>query len=608
MTRTSLRHGVGIIATGVAMALAHGCFSGSGSSGSGVLSSDSLGPGYLAAARNTSRFVYPGPDGKLVYVAMDKWDNRIPDYSYAGYRGGGDPIPLVPVRVTIAADDDDADDTPRIQGAIDKLSAMPMDVDGFRGTLLLQAGTYEVAGSLTISASGVVIRGQGQAEAGGTVIRCTYRSEKKASWSPGGWNHNLLTVAAAGKRTEVKPSTQKITDDYVPIGALGVTVDSGDEFKVGDRVLVQRLANARWCHDIMGAPLWTPRKDTGGKGVWDWSKRTARPGLKESYDRVITEIDGDEITFDAPLYNPIAAAHGGGQVVRYEHPGLIANVGVENLRMVSVWQPNAKGLDDQVHSPSAITMPAVEDAWVRDVTLVDFNGTGVTVTGTSARVTIQDCALLLLPDPKHTEGLGHLARYGFNLSAGRTLVQRCFATCCRHAFTSGGHSSGGPRVFLDCRSQGDLGPSGAHHGWVTGDLYDNVRVGGAELQASTHGGTQWRCAQATYWNCGAVAVVCMQPPRGWPPRGWPPIAYNWAIGCYPLRGRDGQVDEHRNFYRTKGAVLLRTGPDIGDGTWDSFSAPVEPRSLYEKQLSDRLGFQAVNAVRQRVDWKAADKQ
>jgi hypothetical protein len=41
--------------------------------------------------------VYPGIDGRLVYVA-DSLGNKIPDFSNAGYKGGGVTIPYVPVK------------------------------------------------------------------------------------------------------------------------------------------------------------------------------------------------------------------------------------------------------------------------------------------------------------------------------------------------------------------------------------------------------------------------------------------------------------------------------------------------------------------------------
>ena len=48
----------------------------------------------------TTSLVYPGVDGELVYIA-DSLGNRIPDFSNAGYKGGGVPIPYVQSKATI---------------------------------------------------------------------------------------------------------------------------------------------------------------------------------------------------------------------------------------------------------------------------------------------------------------------------------------------------------------------------------------------------------------------------------------------------------------------------------------------------------------------------
>src|SRR5512134_2534880 len=65
--------------------------------------------------------VYPGSDGKLVYVP-DEQGNTIPDFSHAGYGGGGSPIPSVPVRETVWPVV--GDNTANIQAAIDKVSVL----------------------------------------------------------------------------------------------------------------------------------------------------------------------------------------------------------------------------------------------------------------------------------------------------------------------------------------------------------------------------------------------------------------------------------------------------------------------------------------------------
>ena len=47
-----------------------------------------------------SHWAYPGPHGKLVYTYTSKGD-RIPDFSYAGYEGGGVALPHVPTMRTV---------------------------------------------------------------------------------------------------------------------------------------------------------------------------------------------------------------------------------------------------------------------------------------------------------------------------------------------------------------------------------------------------------------------------------------------------------------------------------------------------------------------------
>src|SRR3954449_5775935 len=92
--------------------------------------------------RPTVSRVYPGDDGKLVYVP-DEQGNTIHDSSHAGYKGGGVAIPTVPIKETIWPVL--GDNPSNIQAAIDKVSAMPLDKNGFRGAVLLRAGYYKMA-------------------------------------------------------------------------------------------------------------------------------------------------------------------------------------------------------------------------------------------------------------------------------------------------------------------------------------------------------------------------------------------------------------------------------------------------------------------------------
>ena len=53
------------------------------------------------------------------------------------------------------------------------------------------------------------------------------------------------------------------------------------------------------------------------------------------YDRVVTGIDNNQITLDAPLGSSLDHNYGGGWIYKYEYLGRIENVGIENIRGVS---------------------------------------------------------------------------------------------------------------------------------------------------------------------------------------------------------------------------------------------------------------------------------
>src|ERR1043166_10160397 len=81
------------------------------------------------------------------------------DFSYAGYGGGGVSVPSVPDVLRVRPTG--RDDTTSIQAALDRIASKSIDGQGVRGAVLLERGTFHVAGSLRLRASGVVLRGSG---------------------------------------------------------------------------------------------------------------------------------------------------------------------------------------------------------------------------------------------------------------------------------------------------------------------------------------------------------------------------------------------------------------------------------------------------------------
>ena len=121
----------------------------------------------------------------------DEQGNTILDSSHAGYGGGGVPIPTVPVKETIWPVA--GDNTEHVQAAIDRISALPLDKNGFRGALVLRAGDYRMATPIIIKASGVVLRGEGMGDTG-TILIGTGTGRPAAAAPAGGAARQIKAV------------------------------------------------------------------------------------------------------------------------------------------------------------------------------------------------------------------------------------------------------------------------------------------------------------------------------------------------------------------------------------------------------------------------------
>ena len=79
-------------------------------------------------------------DGKLIYYAYPNGD-RVPDFSFCGYRRSEYPIPYIEAKVYVNPTEGDA--TQLIQDAIDYVSSLPLQANNFRGAVQLLPGTYK---------------------------------------------------------------------------------------------------------------------------------------------------------------------------------------------------------------------------------------------------------------------------------------------------------------------------------------------------------------------------------------------------------------------------------------------------------------------------------
>lgn len=523
---------------------------------------------FLSGAQDmqpTTSLVYPGVDGKLVYI-QDSLGNKIPDFSNAGYKGGGVSIPYVAIKETVWPLP--GNNTEHVQAAIDRVSALPLDASGFRGTVLLKMGIYNLEKPIYIKASGVVLRGEGMSDVGTILVGKIAKENQGPSFR----RPALINI---GGTTGVKPqdeTKQAITDKYVPVGAVSFTVASAKNFKKGDKVLVRRIGNQDWIKAIGEDSL------TVGRNRW-------RP-FTITYDRIITDIKGNTVTVDGPVFTAIESRWGGGELVKYTDER-IEQVGVENLRGISEYDPAVRTkaygnmdrtsfddpavryegeeyFSDENHYFNFINISNAKNVWVRNMTALHFGSSVVQANAGTKWITVQDS------ESREPVSIRMGARrFTFQMNGQFCLVQRCFSQKGRHSFVLQGSEASG-NVFFDCRVVNPYSTSEPHNRWVNGVLYDNVK---APLTARywKDFSIGWAGANIVFWNCEGDFLIQS-----------PPTAKNYSFG---------HIGVHAVIFNAPLQDLAKPRGHI-----ESLDEHVTPKSLYLTQLKERLGMDAVKNV------------
>ncbi|MEV7187744.1 hypothetical protein [Kitasatospora sp. NPDC093102] len=481
-------------------------------------------------------------DGTLVY-GHDQQGNTIPDFSYAGYANGDRPLPTVKAATTLGPNPS-GDDTDRIQQALDQVAARPLGPDGFRGAVELKAGTYRIGKPLTLNASGVVLRGAGSGADGTRLI---------ADGTP----RALITLGGTGtpKRTG---GAHAVTDDYVPVGATTVTLDSTAGLKVGQDIIVQRPQEQSWIAAI-GMDHLPPHQDGSPTPPW-----TPNQGLL--FQRTVTAIDGNRVSFAIPLTNALEKQYTHATVWAYEFPDRISDVGVEGLSADGTAFTQAAGYDKGGFLQAGFArIDAVRDGWLRDITASRFGWGMLSVGANASRITVTHTQALAMEQA--IPQAPHIAQPGaYSIDGQQVLVTDCKVVGSNlHAWLTGGQVPG-PNVFSRCTSvkAGDRRlDAGPHQRWATGTLYDALTMEGAAgpeddlalvNRGNTASGQGWAGANQVAWNA-KVGYYGIENP---------PTAHNWSFGM-------------------RGTVVA--GEDGGEQV--STGRAVTPESLYAEQLAER---------------------
>jgi hypothetical protein len=493
---------------------------------------------HLTNGQGVSEMIYMDQE-KLTYVPFAMMGqsnavNTIPDFSYAGYMGGGVSLPTA-ISIEATVNPEAGDDGPRIQAAIDLVSALELDDEGFRGVVLIKAGHYSLETPLTIKKSGVILMGEGQG-LNGTVLHSNRRT-----------NHDVISIRGGSISIDVQ-SKQQITSSYVPVGSYSFDVSDASAFSVGDAIIVTRTPNQIWI-DELGMDQETLCEGKSGCNGWSTSSYSI------DHERRITAISGNTISINIPIVDVIEDYYGGGTISKIQSSSRISQCGIENLRIQSFYDGNT----DEDHAWTAINLDNTENCWIKQVTGQYLAYSTVNIENSNF-TTVQDCAYI---DPKSQVTGGR--RYSFAVQSGLgNLFQRCYARSGRHDFVTGSRVTG-PNVFLDGIAEEAISDIGPHHRWATGTLFDNIRGASTRVWNRGNSGTGhgWSGAQTMFWNIASYGGEFQVDS--------PPGSMNWGIGCTGMN-------------------------QTGGGYWESWGANVQPRSLYLQQLEDRLGSNAVDDV------------
>lgn len=475
------------------------------------------------------------------------------DFSYAGYHNGETAIPDDPpgavfdVVAGFGADNTGATDaTVAIQTAINAAQT----AEG--GVVFLPAGLYRCDGVLSVTHSGVVVRGEGPSETRLYFTRTdgmAYNSHITFGGAVQQGADRLLAVDGENRSHDV------YLDDTTAL-------NEGDEVAVGWVITDAFVA------------------EHGMTGTWQAFNGQWRPFVRRTITNIDRSIAPNRVTLDVPLRYPAKVRDGAS--LRVES-GYLAECGLEHLGISNAVSWDAAWAQYQVE---AVLFSQAEDCWIRDVEsfaspLSEAEGYHLQNGGfriaDAKRMTVADCRLEEAQN-RGTGGCGYL----FQITrTNEVLIRDCTGLNGRHNFIQNWDFGTSGCVFLRCWSAGSSQiytrdiplPIPAfceyHHSLATACLVDQCRLddgwyaGNRKLESSGAGHSSTQCV---FWNTSGGGII---------------QCYQYGLG-YVIGAKDVVVLTTLLDPRAQG-----TAPqDYVEGT--GRAGTLEPQSLYEDQLNARL--------------------
>lgn len=439
-------------------------------------------------------------------------EQPLPDFSYAGYGFGVEPIPRVTTELDVAdfgaVPDDGKDDSIALKAALAAAHEMSGPV-----RVQLHAGRYQLTEILWIEKSGVVLSGMGSGEGGTqlfmprpldqiddggalTEIREYLEEEDKYERQPEAnlnvlfseysWSAGFIWVRYPGGRH----ATYKESYDR-PIATISsitggkqfsreLTAASPEELSVGD--VVQIHWHNREGPD--GALIKSLYGESGLKvGSRHWEKPD-RPLVRQATR--IEAIDGNQVTIADPLLHDISQQLPA-YFARWDH---LTDVGIQGLALMFPENPYFGHHNEAGYN--GIYFTGVYNGWIRDVRISEADA-GI-LTDDLANVTISNIV---------TDGT-HKAHYGVHVgNVHNVLVEELTVfNPTEHTFSFNTQAT--KSVYKDSVAwhQPTLDQhAGANHQ----NLYDRITVHLVPDQTTDDGKPMYdlyKAGGAGYWNPG----------------------------------------------------------------------------------------------------------
>jgi hypothetical protein len=483
----------------------------------------------------------------------DRQGRFLHDFSYAGYRNGLVDIPnKILGRTYNVTVDFGADQSGRTDSTASFQSAINAAGNAGGGVVFIPAGHYRINGELTITRSGVVLKGAGP---GLTKLRF---SSSKTEVPHIGFNGSIIYGPDI-------PLAEDATNQSTTLKVANASVlKAGSDIVIGWTITDRFVAE----HQMTG---------TWRRGLNEWT-----PFLRRKIVSINTKVSPHQITIDIPIRYD--AKRRDGASLRLES-GQIENVGIENLSISNVSSYKIAWLHDRIY---AVSMNGVKNGWVRNITsfspiedktqLFHLQSGGI-IAQHSKNITITNCQMEGAQN-RGPGGNGYL--FAVRMS-NEILVRDSKALRGRHNFIFTGSFGNSGNVFLRVESKDSKGfqsvmdPLGAQY---FSEFHGQFAIGNLIDQSILHDG--WLAYNRGMESSGAGHTSTQN--VLWNITNGKILSFQYGMG-YVIGTSNSEVATTATSLMSRYAE--NTSPQdfvegIGNGS------RLSPPSLYEHQLVKRI--------------------